>query len=270
MFELAPLWERAGVDLIVAIHGEGEWWSPGGVQVTDFRALNPEQTINGLVSLCIKHAYSAGYDICGIMDDDARFDIPSLAADVVRAGTWPFGGAMGPVGSYRFMARYKGNRDQPWWELDQFPMLLMGAQFYSREIMQYFLNFAWSYYRRQRRANDAFMAMLTHSMGLPVREFYVDGWHHKSSRGAGTNYDQEWYLKTLTDVAHSHNVMREFFSSQEVTPSGRPGQWYVDGVNKMAKYHLNFIHKHANKAGLKPIGTTHEQLQELIRSRGLK
>ncbi len=262
-------WARAGVDLHVAVHGkiknfdsypvldkgevEGRW------KVLNCCFANPNCFIPSLVSLCLQDAFQRGYQAVGIMDDDAMFEDPYLLGDRVRTivSNAPEVGAFGPVGSYRFMARYKGVEDRSWWPVEKRPWALVGCQWYSRAHVEAFLTSgARYYYDQQMRCNDVFHCLFTQWAGLDLAEFHVKGYHHRSSRGVQEGYTQAWYERMLEQYVASHKAMKAFFSQKEpLLGSKHPQEWYLEELRKSRDYHFNFIHSKALSEGLKVYDT---------------
>jgi hypothetical protein len=278
-------WQSQGFELVVAAQGREPYDAPlraferAGGRVLNATFANPKLRITGLVRVCLMEAIATElprYQMIGIMDDDACFEDVPAAASLIKMGLYQNEfeqkypdqdyGMVGPIGHYRYMASYKSTPSPTgFWPMNRRPWSLMGAQFYSRKVAQFFVDYAQDVFTRQLSLNDVFMVMLTHSMGLPVGEFYVPGWKHQCSRAlkSGNQADAEWYHRCLMNTAVSHAEMTKFFSSSEDILSFGP--FYVNELAAMKKYHLAFLNKKYRSAGHEPTVLTLEDLDEYLR-----
>jgi hypothetical protein len=203
-------WNHPEYQIFLGVHGKaslGEEEIFMSEKVLDFREDTDGTGGGQLFKQCFNHALNNGFEVCGLMDDDARFDDPHLFmefADLAEREFKP--GCHGPFGHYRYMAMYKCELEEPFLEMTRdYNLATYGMQFYGGEILKK----TWPVIKDvlpKVWMTDEPMFRLAKAYGMPLYEYYVPGYQHVASFGVARSYGEEWFKKKLKsnieDVDH--------------------------------------------------------------------
>jgi hypothetical protein len=245
--------------LHVIVHGKGPLDAPllcakarGLIDYTDLRGVNPEGHLPPMCETALAMGASRGYDVVGLMDDDAYTATPMHMLRVFAVGVRDHNlGAMGPLTQYVHMARWK-SEPGPYFEVNPRIWATAGAQFYSGEFLRERGNWIKKLYRVLKWRQDPWMWMLAHWAGYDVAECWTGYWWHRTSlAGDGRALDDAWYNKRIRQIEQGTSNVRSFFTDLPEGPRGIRGLEYLPSIQTVYEEELDYLRRKSGRATTK-------------------